>query len=720
VAPVWFFIVGSLYAAMLRIVVPVLWVAAVAFAAVLPTESGDAFYFAFGGQAGAVNAYGQRLWTVPGELIASDPMGSCLAAAHRVFNGTLFLGTAVTLYTADGRFLWSVIVNINATALATNCVEAAIGGIDGSLFRIKDGKVAEKQKYDNPIFALAYTVNETLAVGTGDPVSGFTAYVDRCGNSITAVKTDAPYLVVNSPKFGQMRYRGGLAPQLRPPASASQDCRSFVYAVYDTLYNNTTPLVKLPLPIIAVAVSGDGKTVAAATVEKLYIIRGGKTAAELDAPMVRSIALSWDGLTLAYTSDAVLAAQRFKIVRIEARGCPLQTTATIDKFTYPLPADAYVPAEADTVVANIAAGDTLRCVPLQNATKLQPITTITYRVEYKIDAPPLVRGPQWGFGLAAFYAEPEIKVQADPPLKEVKLVLEDWEVNGTRRGFPMPAITLGISGPTRVRPVYRLEYLPEVVVGDVKYVVKSVTLFDRAGRPMTVIDDVSAYAKVAYEVRRVVAWDIPGNSSSTEVREGEAVTLRAPAEVDFGNGTKLVFRQWSTGDKSLTITVGPGRYVALYDVYFLVEFRATNYTYTQWVLKGSRISAPKVSKVYDDGQTRVFVAGWTAPDGKPAQFPYAVNAPINFTAAERREHYAKIIVWDRKEEGWYPEGYELQIGDAEKRKWLLWQFKSWEPSPVVDAPGEYRAVYELDPLATSVLILVFVLMIGATIAIRRR
>jgi hypothetical protein len=83
---------------------------------------------------------------------------------------------------------------------------------------------------------------------------------------------------------------------LKPPASASQDCRTFIYAVYDTLYNNTTPLIKLPLPIIAVAVSGDGKTVAVATAEKLYIIRGGKTAAELDAPMVRSIALSWDGL----------------------------------------------------------------------------------------------------------------------------------------------------------------------------------------------------------------------------------------------------------------------------------------------------------------------------------------------------------------------------------------------------------------------------------------
>jgi hypothetical protein len=91
----WFFIVGSPYAAMLRIVIPVLLAAALALAAVLPTESGDAFYFAFGGSAGAVNAYGQRLWAVPGELIASDPMGSSLAVVHRLFNGTLFPSTAV-------------------------------------------------------------------------------------------------------------------------------------------------------------------------------------------------------------------------------------------------------------------------------------------------------------------------------------------------------------------------------------------------------------------------------------------------------------------------------------------------------------------------------------------------------------------------------------------------------------------------------------------------
>jgi len=77
-------------------------------------------------------------------------------------------------------------------------------------------------------------------------------------------------------------------------------------------------------------------------------------------------------------------------------------------------------------------------------------------------------------------------------------------------------------------------------------------------------------------------------------------------------------------------------------------------------------------------------------------------------------------VWDRKEEGWYPEGYELFIGGEEVRKWLLWQFKGWEPFPVVDAPGEYRAVYELDPLAASVLAVVIALMAGAAVALRRR
>jgi len=49
---------GSLHGVMPRTVVLAFLAAAVALGAVLPTESGDVFYFAFGGQAGAVNAFG--------------------------------------------------------------------------------------------------------------------------------------------------------------------------------------------------------------------------------------------------------------------------------------------------------------------------------------------------------------------------------------------------------------------------------------------------------------------------------------------------------------------------------------------------------------------------------------------------------------------------------------------------------------------------------------
>ncbi|MFP3199570.1 MAG: hypothetical protein RXR06_06850, partial [Thermoproteus sp.] len=45
---------------------------------------------------------------------------------------------------------------------------------------------------------------------------------------------------------------------LRPPAGVSEDCRTFAYAVYDAVYNNTSPLVKLPEPVISLAASGDG------------------------------------------------------------------------------------------------------------------------------------------------------------------------------------------------------------------------------------------------------------------------------------------------------------------------------------------------------------------------------------------------------------------------------------------------------------------------------
>lgn len=215
--------------------------------------------------------------------------------------------------------------------------------------------------------------------------------MDRCGDSITALKTDAPYLIVSSPRFGPVKYMGGLAPQLRPPAGVSEDCRTFAYAVYDVIYNGTSPLVKLPEPVISLAVSGDGRTVAAATMDELYIIRGGSIAAALPIAAVRSIALSWDGLSMAYSTDSGIGVQRFKLADITAAGCPLPVRAQVGNFTYALPAAAYVPADASAVSPLPAQNGTLLCLPLSNSTPLLPRTVLQYRVLYAVRLGPPAR-----------------------------------------------------------------------------------------------------------------------------------------------------------------------------------------------------------------------------------------------------------------------------------------------------------------------------------------
>jgi hypothetical protein len=675
---------------------PALLLAALALSlpTVLPTESGDAFYFAHNGLAGAINAFGQVLWSVPGELIASDPMGSCLAVTFTLRNATgAFAGTLVSLYAPDGRLLWAALVKINATALATDCVRVAVGGQDGAVAVLADGRVVSESRHGRPVVALAFARDGRLLAGTGDPLAGFTSYVDRCGNTITALKSDAPYLVVRSPALGELRYRGGLAPMLRVPAAASQDCRALVYAVYDALYNGTRPLARLPLPVIAVAVSGDGRAAAAATAERIYVIREGRAVAEIEARMARSVALSWDGLAMAYATDTGVRVQRFRVARIEARGCPLPATARVGNITYSPPVDALVPAEAAEVFAEIVEGPRLRCVPVQNATRLGPVTVIEYRVEYRVDAPPLVSGPRWASGPAAFYAPPEVRVRADPPLGEVVLALVDWEVNGTRRGAPMPSIVLEVNGPTRVEPVYELRYPPEVVAGNAKYAVRAVTLLDAAGRPVARVSEAPAYARVHYEVYRALSWRVLDNASTAWLRPGERALLRAPPLVDLGNGTRLAFRAWSAGERQPEVLAGPGHYEALYDVYYAVSWSATNFSLVQWVPRGAPVRPPPVSRVYDDGMTRVYVAGWRL-EGVEVQFPVAAGRPLNFTAAERREFRVALVDWDERREAWMAEGAELD--QTPRRKWLLWYFSHWEPAPLVAGPGTYTAVYRLD------------------------
>jgi outer membrane protein assembly factor BamB len=76
-----------------RLALLALALAVVASAAVYVSEGGDVVYFSTLGQFGALNGLGQLLWVVdaPSPLIATDPMGSCLAMGYSVSNGTVWL-----------------------------------------------------------------------------------------------------------------------------------------------------------------------------------------------------------------------------------------------------------------------------------------------------------------------------------------------------------------------------------------------------------------------------------------------------------------------------------------------------------------------------------------------------------------------------------------------------------------------------------------------------
>ncbi|MEM0464982.1 MAG: hypothetical protein QXE89_13045, partial [Pyrobaculum sp.] len=93
----------------MRQIVLAILTAAIALAVVYVSEGGDTVYYSTLGEYGALNGLGQPLWRVEaqGALIATDPMGSCLAVGRPLTNGTHWLGFLVALY-VRGTPLWGV------------------------------------------------------------------------------------------------------------------------------------------------------------------------------------------------------------------------------------------------------------------------------------------------------------------------------------------------------------------------------------------------------------------------------------------------------------------------------------------------------------------------------------------------------------------------------------------------------------------------------------
>jgi len=667
--------------------------AAVAFAAVYVSESGDVVYFSTAEGLGALNALGQRLWFVEahGAIVASDPMGACVAAAYPLHNWTTWLGTMVELR-FGGRVLWSTVLPINATVIATDCREVAIGTLQGYV-RIRDGKVVEVNNV-GPVSSLAYSILDGrlfYAVWS----SGRYEWVDFCGHRAVLYKRDRPILLIDGREYTSTA--ASFASLARPPFASSQRC-DLVYAVNSTVYWRGVR-VEAGDTVTTVAVSGDGQTVAAGVISgKVFVWRGGVLAAVLNLTSVpRWLSLSYDGLTLAVETDAGVSVYRFEVKTLSPGQCPkARYVAGPAVYDVDKPTQVLVLRGSEPKMADVDLGYGV----CKNG-------VLFYKVKTNARGLNLTRGP------TTYAADEERRVPVlNAPIREATLRFCCWRINGTVAYAP-PVITLNINGPTEVWALYSVA-LPRTAEGGpgVLYVLRSYANFSSTGVPVRENPD---YIIATYDTYYLLAVDVLGNHTEKWLRPGERVRITAPAVVDYKNGTRAVFKRWSDGATQAAREVvvdGPLHVYAVYEVQYNVTFAAYNWSTSTWLPAGARAQPPTPPHVlYNDGQMKVVFIEWS-------NVPDRVTEPTIVEARTAVYYRVSLKLPWGVEERWLPEGWALE--QPPERHQALWVFRGWRPADRVYGPGVYEAVYELDYTLVASIVVVVVVALGIAIYWRKR
>ncbi len=191
----------------------VLALASLLAAALIPSESGDVFYFSAPDRVGAVAADGSLLWGAPVQhpLIASDRAGRCLAVVSRiaeqnferrdvsvemtapvtlsfapdfiatmraygislpasiqttirlelplppVYIAGVYKTAVVSLYDPGGHALWTLNLGpaFNASAVATDCQTVYVAAYSGDVVAVRDGSAAWRVRLPAPVTALS-------------------------------------------------------------------------------------------------------------------------------------------------------------------------------------------------------------------------------------------------------------------------------------------------------------------------------------------------------------------------------------------------------------------------------------------------------------------------------------------------------------------------------------------------------------------------------------
>ena len=551
-----------------------------AHAYILGTESLDVVYQATQGGVNIIAEGGNTVWSNPAHypLIATNAYGGCLAVADRPYIYQVFLNTSflytllqaitgvlhpsapvpsnvsyitvilakysiVSLFTPYGYMEWSYgLSNANITAIATNCVNVAVGTVGGKIYILSEKGVVATYNVGSPVTYMAYSRDGgTLYVGTFN--GGFYQISGGSLSQIAAVNGSVLYIGVNpsGEPYVVSFYKGALphiyiwplGVDLTPAAvteygtntpaiaaAASQDGTTLAVGIYDELYvyrnGGLWYTAFLPSAPTAIAVSGNGSIVVVGTLGgQVVVYWDGHRAAEWDAGApVTGVAVSWDGLTVAVETWTTVKFQRLAIgtvkivdpaATIEISGPEPCLNETIDvesgstTFTYNVANTTQVllPVGPVSIIPRYKyLTDYSRCAPLNNVSltvtgNLQQPVVIYYQLQYKVSISPqgLVNGPAWASGTAIYAAQPDVKVlMFGGPAgagTTADMSLDHWLVNNTPINIPAPSIAVKINGPTTITAVYKISAPQTVQINSTaRWYLEYLTVYDQYGNPV--------------------------------------------------------------------------------------------------------------------------------------------------------------------------------------------------------------------------------------------
>jgi hypothetical protein len=813
----------------------VLALAGLLAAGLIPSESGDVFYFSAPDRVGAVAADGSLLWSVSAQhpLVASDRAGRCLAAVSRVVEQSFekqdvsaemsapvtlsftpdFIATMrtyginlpqtmqttiqlrlplppvyvvgayktsiVSLYDSGGHAIWTLNLGpaFNASAVATDCQTVYVAAYSGDVVAVRDGSVAWRVKLPAPVTALS--VADAVYAGTADGRI-FTLpdgrEVGRCRGSVVGLLGDAAlcFEKAERPRLHVWPYNLSYADpafvvigSARVPAARSQDRRWLFIGLDNQLVavRDGKEVWRAALPALptAVAASWNGSVVVVATLAgHIVVFRDGIKAMSTDP--ISSYLLTKTNATV---EEAVRQIKPILDVALAFNGRvaawqTLEEVKTLHAAEIPYAIKAppeCLPAEAAVLAGDVAymyklersgtflmpygrveviplykyLGDA-RCKPVRNITLtvfggLEEPLSVVYFKEYRVETSKFVQGSQWASGAAYFYAEPSISVKAEGPLPSAKLVLVDWEINRKRLGVSMPVVAVDVEQPTSVKAVYKV-LLPEYVQIDAasRWRLVQAAVFNDFGEVVAVgkAPEVAeaAFVRGIYVVQYLAKTAWPAEVNGTQALwadEGLLVAFKAPEVVDFGNGTRLMFRGWKDGERNNTVMFRADRPLELQPVYvrqYKITMKPPLSSSAEWAEANAVVVVKAPQVVNETADVRYLFDKWVVNGYINATLrsniiQLVVKGPLNITYTTKRQFRITFATkfGQAPPPMWVDEGSAPAAQPTPADVWwpappMRWVFKRWVGpggTAYVYGPGVWEAEWELDllPLITA-------------------